>query len=177
MSENDLAQDPRAVEVSHPDTHYQVQCAEVRLVSSRLKPLPESADLEASRFVFKIEAYIQGNTALSHLHVQVISVEDGAEETQGSYELRFTLAGVFVAEGEIQPEALANFARMYTLSILWPYAREYTADQLRRAGQPTDALPIINPQVVTEKLIDADLVEIKIISEDVASAATTQAAE
>lgn len=163
MIENDLAQDPKAVEVSHPDTHYQVQCAEVRLVSSVLKPLQESADLEGSRFVFKVEAYIQGNTALSHLHVQVISLEDETEGARSGYDLRFTLLGVFIAEGDVQPEALGNFVRMYTLSILWPYAREYTADQLRRAGHLFDALPIINPQVVTEKLVEADLVEIKIM--------------
>jgi preprotein translocase subunit SecB len=94
----------------------------------------------------------------------VISVGEDDNTPQAGYELQFTLLGVFVAEDEIQPEALGGFARTYTLSILWPYAREYTADQLRRAGQPFDALPIINPQVVTEKLVEADLVEIKIIS-------------
>jgi preprotein translocase subunit SecB len=166
MSENDLTQDPQAVDVSHSDTHYQVQCAEVRLVTSSLRPLTESVQLDASRFAFKIEAYVQGNTALSYLHVQVIAIEEGDEQPKGGYELQFTLMAVFVAEGEIQPEALGDFARTYTLSILWPYAREYTGDQLRRAGQPFDALPIINPQVVTEKLIEADLVTVQFIADE-----------
>jgi len=62
-----------------------------------------------------------------------------------------------VSEDKIQPKALANFIRMYTLSVLWSYAREYTSDQLHRAGLPFDSLPNINPQVVTKGLIDGKL--------------------
>jgi preprotein translocase subunit SecB len=76
------------------------------------------------------------------------------------------MLGVFTTENVVQPEALADFARMYTLSILWPYAREYTSDQLRRAGQPFESLPIINPQMITEKLIEGGLVKIEISSHE-----------
>ena len=153
MDQNDLAQDPNAVEVTSPETHFQVQCSEVRLVSSLIKPLESvDAEKERSRFIFKIDGRVEDNTAYSLLEVQVISVDADTEVGIPAYELRFILLGVFEAEEGIQPEALADFVRLYTLSILWPYAREYTSDQLRRVGQAVSALPIINPQVVTELL-------------------------
>jgi preprotein translocase subunit SecB len=168
---NNLAQDPKAIEVTQPSTHYRVQCYEVHLVSSSLEPLDEDAAGAASRFLFKIEATIQGSVVLTHLHVQVTAVNDDAQPPRRGLWLRFTLAGLFGAEGTIEAQALVEFARMYTLSILWPYAREYTADQLRRAGAPFDSLPIINPQVVTESLVEAGLVEISIIAEEDGAAA------
>ena len=173
MSADDLVKDPKAVEVSSPETHFQVQCEDVRLLSSLLQPHEKAEDdISASRFIFRIEAYIQGSTAVSHLHVHVITVNgEGAETGVGpdGYELRFTLLGFFAAEGDIPPKMLGDFVRMYTLSILWPYAREYTSEQLRRAGHPFESLPIINPQIVTEKLIEANLVQVEILTEDVAS--------
>ena len=51
MNANGLAQDPNAVDVSQPETHFQVQCSDIRLISSLLKPaeLPEEEkDLEQS---------------------------------------------------------------------------------------------------------------------------------
>jgi preprotein translocase subunit SecB len=52
---------------------------------------------------------------------------------------------------------------MYTLTILWPYAREYASDQFRRAGNHELVLPILNPQVVTQHIIEHDLVEVDIL--------------
>lgn len=163
MSENSLTQDTQAIDVSNPETHYQVQCADIRLLSSNLRLLPadQEQDLE-SRFVFKIKVAVQEKIAFTQLHVDVIVIASESDESRSGCELRFTLGGVFTAEGEIQPAALGDFARMYSLSILWPYAREYTSDQLRRAGLPFAALPIINPQVVTEKLIEGGLVEVEL---------------
>ena len=87
------------------------------------------------------------------------------EEKQGWF-LRFGLVASFSADPAISPEQLGEFAKFYSLSILWPYAREYASDQLRRAGEDCLSLPIINPQVVTERLIEDDLVQVEIISEE-----------
>lgn len=160
MSDLSLSSDAQAMDVTSPETHYQVQCAEVRLLSSQLKPLkPGKPGKAASHFAFKIRVMIKDNAALSRLMVQVIAVDEGEKGLPG-FELNFILLGVFVGGDATPPQVLADFARLYTLSILWPYAREYTGDQLRRVGQPFDALPIINPQVVTERLIEAGLVEV-----------------
>jgi hypothetical protein len=61
-----------------------------------------------------------------------------------------------------QPE-FVDFVKMYTLTILWPYAREYATDQFRRVGNDGAILPIINPQVVTQKIIEGNLIEVKIV--------------
>lgn len=161
MGDLGLSSESKAMDVTSPETHYQVQCAEVRLLSSQLKPLkPGKSEKAASHFAFKIQVTIKGSAAHSRLAVHVIAVDEDEKGLPG-FELKFSLLGVFVGEPATTPEVLAQFARLYTLSILWPYAREYTSDQLRRVGQPFDALPIINPQVVTERLIEAGLVEVE----------------
>lgn len=163
MSDNSLAQDAQAVDVTNPETHYQVQCADVRLVSSNLSLVEADGDQDtASRFVFKIKVAVHEKIAFAQLQVDVVAIASESDQPRSGCELQFVLVGVFTAEGEIQPAALGDFARMYSLSILWPYAREYTSDQLRRAGLPFAALPIINPQVVTEKLIEGGLVEVEL---------------
>jgi len=164
MSEHDFSIDLQAVDVSGAETHSLVQCSQVSLVKSMLQPIVDYDKVDISRFLFKIEITVERRTAYAHLHAQVAALSDTPDLPGCS--LNFTLMGVFRSEGEMPPEALGDFARYYTLSILWPYAREYTSDQLRRVGLPFEGLPIINPQVVTEKLIEADLVELKIISED-----------
>ena len=173
MSDTDLSNEPQAVDVSSPETHYLVQCSQVSLVNSILKPIEDYEKVDISRFLFKIEITVEHRAALAYLHVQVAAMSDTPFILGCS--LNFTLMGIFRAEGEMPPEALGDFARHYTLAILWPYAREYTADQLRRAGLPFDELPIINPQVVTEKLIDANLIELKIFSDDDEGAKVAQA--
>lgn len=161
MSDLGLTSNAKAMDVTSPETHYQVQCSEVRLLSSQLKPLkPGKSEKAASHFAFKIHVTIKDNAALSRLMVHVIAVDEDGKGLPG-FDLKFSLLGVFVGNESTPSQVLAEFARLYTLSILWPYAREYTSDQLRRAGQPFDALPIINPQVVTERLIEAGLVEVQ----------------
>ena len=162
MNSNGLTQDAQAIDVSNPETHYQVQCADIRLLSSKLSLFEVDQEQGSeSRFIFKIKVVVQERIAFAQLHVDVVAITDESEDTQSGCELQFVLVGVFTAEGDIQPAALGDFCRMFSLSILWPYAREYTSDQLRRAGQPFAALPIINPQVVTEKLIEGGLVEVE----------------
>jgi preprotein translocase subunit SecB len=72
--------------------------------------------------------------------------------------LEFVLAGFFSCTEEIVDFDLSDFARQYTLSILWPYAREYASDVFKRSGFPFPELPIINPQSVTDDLLRKGLV-------------------
>ena len=162
MSDHDLSKDPQAMNISTEDTHLFVQCSRVNLIHSILEPLENYQELEVSQFLFKIGITVDRLTAFSHLHVQVSALSDTPDLSGCS--LKFTLLGIFRAEEKMSQEALGDFARYYTLSILWPYAREYTADQLRRAGLPFNSLPIINPQIVTEQLIESNLVQVEIHS-------------
>ena len=160
-------QEDSLVDVSGEETHYIVQCEDVRLITSSLKPLiVEESGERKSNFAFKIRAVVEGQTAYSYLDVLARHyIEEGPEEVEG-FELRFVLMGTFCAEADVSSEDLGEFVKMYTLTVLWPYAREYASDQIRRAGGNVMVLPIINPQVVTEHIVENDLVEVKIISSE-----------
>lgn len=167
MAPSDLAQDNKAVDVTGRETHSRIQCQEIKLISSTLRPLdPEKEKLGESRFVFRIRVDAQGNQASGLLETQVIYISSEPGEKLEGFWLRFALIGFFSAEKDLSTEDLADFGRMYTLSILWPYAREYAADQIRRTGETVLTLPVINPQAVTENLIKSDLVEVVIHTEE-----------
>jgi preprotein translocase subunit SecB len=166
MKVDDLIKDPNSMDVSPFEIHNLVQCVDVHLLTSTFNPLENQVDdTMGLRLIFKIEGTVDGQTAFSRLHVQVFIFNPEDTKLNPSYRLRFTLLGIFVSMEKIQPKALVNFIRLYTLFVLWPYAREVTSDQLRRAGLPFDSLPIINPQVVTKRLIDGKLVKVKILAE------------
>jgi len=160
MSDIDLSNDPKAMDAASAEARYSVQCASVSLSESWLRPIKNYDGVDVSRFLFKIKIDVEGIRAFANLHVQVAAYS-GSPETPGC-ELNFTLLGVFRSDGNLPPEALGEFARYYSLPIMWPYAREYTSDILRRANLVVDELPIINPQVVTEKLIEAGLIEVTV---------------
>ncbi len=155
------------VDVSTEETHYIVQCEDVRLITSNLTPLIEEDDSEKdSNFAFMVRAVIEGNTAYSYLDVLANHfIDEGPVEVEG-FQLRFVLMGTFCAENDVSPEDLGEFVKMYTVSILWPYAREFATDQFRRAGGDIMVLPIINPQIVTEYIVENNLVEVEIISSE-----------
>lgn len=167
MSEHtDLSQDEKAVDVTGQETHYSIQCDDIRLISSLFRPLTdEDQALEGSRFSFKISAFVEGNQAFSHLETQVIYLSGEDEGERKGYFLRFGLVARFTGDAQIDAEQMAGFVRYYTLSILWPYAREYAGDQLRRTGEDCLSLPIINPQVVTERLVEGDLIQVEIVAQ------------
>lgn len=168
MSDNtiqDLSKEANTVDVSEPEAQYMVQCEDVRLITSSLRPLiiDEGDTKLESRFAFRINAVVQDNQAHSYLEVQANYYIVGEPEELHGYQLRFVYMATFHSNQEIHPEELGDFAKMYTLSILWPYAREYANDQLRRTGEENLVLPIINPQVVTEQLVENDFIQVEII--------------
>jgi hypothetical protein len=166
--ETSVVPEQTAVDVTSPETHYHIQCDEVRLVSSLFHPLVEEEDIpDETSFSFEIKAFVQENEAYSHLETQVIYFSAGdSQDTASKYFLRFGLMVKFVGDEGILPEEMGDFSKLYTLSILWPYAREYVSDHFRRAGESYVSLPVINPQIVTEQLIEEDLVEVIFMDEE-----------
>ncbi|MBT3713015.1 MAG: hypothetical protein HOG15_06670 [Anaerolineae bacterium] len=164
---NELAEEKTSIDVTSPETHYIVQCNDIRLISSSLRPLVSETEVdEKSSFTFRVKAVVEGNIAYSYLEVQTsYYIPDSLEGVQG-FQLSYVLMGTFNADEEMNSTDLAHFIKMYTLSILWPYAREYASDQLRRAGESQVILPIINPQVVTEHIVENNLVEVEIVKEN-----------
>ena len=168
MSDNRKAKKTtEMVDVTSDETRFVVQCEDIRLISSDLKPLvvEEEAD-KITHFAFRIHAVVEGQKAYSYLEVLVnYLITDKTDELQG-FQLSYVLMGTFFARQGMLSEDLGQFVKMYTLSILWPYAREYATDQLRRAGTIDAVLPIINPQVVTEHIVENNLVEVDFIKSE-----------
>lgn len=153
------------VDVSSTENHAAVQCEDIRLIVSSLKPLIADKKRDTStRFAFRVRATIDGQKAFSYLEVKVNYFFEDETELQG-FNLSFVLMGTFKTEPVLPAQDFAHFIKMYTVSILWPYAREYVSDQFRRAGNHEIVLPIINPQVVTEHIVENNLVELEIIDQ------------
>lgn len=162
MPSEDLTNDQNATEVSTQSDTHSIQCVEIFLRSSQLKTVSRNKTKNNKSGVkFKITAFVEDRAAVSNFHVQIIRFDNDQENPTG-YHLRFTLSGIFIAGEGLNNDDLADFVRLYTLPILWPYAREYASDQLRRTGESFDSLPIINPQAVTERLINTDMVRVSV---------------
>jgi preprotein translocase subunit SecB len=152
------------VDVTAEETHYSVQCDDIRLITSTLKPLIVDEKKDTStRYAFRIHVIVEDQKAFSYLEVKInYFYKDDLEELEG-LNLAFVLMGTFGTNQEMPQGDFAEFVKMYTLTILWPYAREYASDQFRRSGCNEIILPIINPQVVTEHIVENNLVDVKII--------------
>lgn len=167
MGKGNLEKEEKSIDVSTDEARHRIQCVEIRLLSSSLSPLnPEQEEEEESRFTFGIKVDVRNSVAYSRLRTEVVFVSSKEGDPKRGYSLLFSLMGVFTGDEGTNAEILGNFARLYTLSILWPYAREYTSDQFRRAGEAFDALPIINPQFLTESMIEAGAVEVTIYEDE-----------
>jgi preprotein translocase subunit SecB len=152
------------MDLTPQEVQYSVQCEDIRLITSTLKPLIVDRDKDTqTRFAFRIRAVVDEDQAYSYLEVKAnYFFEDAADDLQG-FGLEYVLMGTFEAQNSMPADSFADFVKMYTLTILWPYAREYASDQFRRAGNHELVLPILNPQVVTQHIIEHDLVEVDIL--------------
>ena len=167
MNKDALVNDPKSIDVTSPEKQYQIQCANVLLLSSHINTIEiNDEENKLSRFIFKINGRVEENIAYAYLDVDVIYINQESEQMATAFELSFIMMGVFYSQEDIPPDDFADFIRRYSLSIVWPYAREYTSDQLRRCGQIFPTLPIINPRMVTEQLIKGGLVDVEISSKE-----------
>jgi preprotein translocase subunit SecB len=157
----DSFSDEKIGEVTSSDTQYQIQCEDIRVINSTLNPLlGDDVDIVNSSFSFHIDVLVNNNKAFSNLDVQVKYLINSEQDDIKGYLLSFKLMATFLAGSDVKQTELGDFTKIFTLSILWPYAREYVSDQFRRAGLLFTTLPIINPQSITEQLIKDDLIKI-----------------
>ncbi len=152
------------VDVTSEETHYTVQCEDIRLITSNLKPLivDENKDTD-TRYAFRIHAIVEDQKSFSYLEVKINYFYNDEMAKLEGLNLAFVLMGTFGTNKDMPQGEFADFVKQYTLTILWPYAREYASDQFRRSGCNEIVLPIINPQVVTEHIVENNLVDVKII--------------
>lgn len=155
------------IDVSDVPEQFHIQCEDIHLISSFFGPVGDAEEHpKESSIHFEIKVFVQKSEAFSHLETQIIHVMESEQgETQAKL-LKFGLMGKLTTQEKIEPSQLGEFASFYSLSILWPYAREYASDQFRRGGELSMVLPIINPQVITEHLMEDNLVEVIILEEN-----------
>lgn len=143
-----------------------IRCTQVSLAESKLKIINFDNKKIDQEITFKISILIRNNLILSRLSTHIIRfTEEEKKEIPVAFSLDFDLFGTFIADEELDQSFLIDFAKMYSLSILWPYAREYASDQFRRIEFKFSSLPIINPQVVTKQLIDKGKIKVDFITD------------
>ena len=142
---------------------YPIQILDAILHHSFAAPLPEDHDHKESKLNVHIQITIHKQQAQALLFIESIIIDD---QTNGGYGLRFGILGSFQAPEVVSQENLGEFAKMHSLSFLWPYAREYSSSLIRRMSINAPPLPIINPQTMTPKLIENELVKVQILTDD-----------
>jgi len=141
-----------------------IRCTKISLAESMLKIL----DIENKAnptIKFKINILIRQNLILSQLSTHIIQLTEEKKEKPIKFSLDFDIFGTFIADVGLKPSDLSEFAKLYSLSILWPYAREYASDQFRRVEFEFSSLPIINPQLVTKDLLNKKLIKVDYITD------------
>lgn len=130
-----------------------IKCEKIYLLSSSY--CQEAADTNKgyAKLDFSIDVDLYDDHYTSKLNVHANYLNSSGEANKFGQSLSFCIAGVFTTNEMPKKEVLINFAKLYSLSILWPYAREYASDVFRRTGYSYPVFPIVNPQGLTKQLI------------------------
>jgi preprotein translocase subunit SecB len=137
----------------------EIHVINIALRSTNLVDLPEDKkDLEKIAWI--LSPRISKNNLYSELNVRVINTI--SDDPYFAQILTFSIVGHFVKDDDVSDESFVDFGRDYSLSILWPYAREYANDVFQRTGVPCELLPIINAQTTTEEMVEAGKIKVEI---------------
>lgn len=135
------------------------KCDKVNLLSSSFCQEDPEVTTSTPKLDIDIEIDILENRFISRLKTVAHYVLRNIDPPLGQY-LSFVIAGEFSCDGSQEKQQMIDVAKLYSLSILWPYAREYAGDVFRRSGFPFPILPIINPQDLTRQFIENDQIRI-----------------
>jgi len=142
---------------------YQIQMLDAILHYSFAAQLPENHGHRQNALVTSIHVDVYQHQVQALLQVEYILIPD--EESQTGYGLKFGILGSLQASENMPAEELGHYAKIHSLSFLWPYAREYSSDLIRRMSLNAPPLPIINPQTMTRALVEDGLIEVEILRE------------
>lgn len=129
---------------------YSIKCLNINLKSCSLNIIAKDK-VEDKKLKYSIQCHVFNNLLLSELRVKTFSII--SENNQFAQSSSFIIVGVFSGETETPKNVLAEFGKFSSLTILWPYAREFYQSLLQRTGFAFDCLPVINAQVMTERMI------------------------
>lgn len=145
------------------DRTYLVQFVDAILHNSFALTLPDGHNYTQTGLSANIQVVVHQQKVQALLQVEYILILN--EETKAGYELNFGIMGSLKAEKDMPQAELAEYAKIYSLSFLWPYAREYSSSLIRRMSIDAPPLPIINPQTMTKMMVDEGLVQVDILDD------------
>lgn len=140
---------------------YTVHFVDAILHHSFAAPLPDNHKHKHTELSINIQVNVYHHQVQALLHVDYVLITD--EKTQTGYGLNFSILGKLKASDNMPQDELANYAKIHSLAFLWPYAREYNSDLIRRMSINAPSLPIINPQTMTKALVEEGLIELDIL--------------
>ena len=137
-----------------PEILYPLQLLDVRLYTAALERLtPEAPAVEAGASRDATIPFLAVNVEiLRHADRNLVSVfltieTKGPDANRPEFHLCFTLEGMFEAQQDLDTieEAIWNeFEHTSSITLLWPYAREYTHSFFRRMRVDLPMLPTLN---------------------------------
>lgn len=139
-----------------------IKCESVNLKSCNLRFVTKEKVVDR-KLHFSLFPGVYDHLLLSELRVSIVNFIP--ENDKFAQLLTFSLVGVFTSGDNVTNEDLGEFGKYYSLSIIWPYAREFSQDIFQRTGFSWDCLPIINPRDVTMKMIDSGDITVKFHNE------------
>lgn len=128
-------------------------CEKISLLSTNYCQKNEPISQDRPRMEVSAEINLIDNGFISTLSITELFQNKVTEEIGITNELSFTISGLFSCEEGATVESIKEVAKGYSLAILWPYAREYSSEILRRTGFNYPLLPIVNPQALTETMM------------------------
>lgn len=143
-----------------------IECVDIKLIRSSLEPF--NANELVENFDISIKGKVIDFLSISDVNFSATHKNINASDTpKDGYKLDFTFTIVFRGNKGIEPEILRRFTELYSLSISWPYVREYVDSIFSRCGESDFLLPIINPQRMTEELIKSGSISIELIEGEI----------
>lgn len=143
------------------NSSYHIEFLDAILHHSFAAPLPQDDEDKSTNLSFNIEVSVHQKQIQVLLHLEYIIITD--DEPFSGYGLKIGILGSLRASEDTPTEVLAEYGKVNSLTFLWPYAREYTSDLIRRMSIEADPLPIINPQIVTESLVEGGLITVEML--------------
>ena len=133
-------------------TLYPLQLVDVRLydaIVERLEPSEaHEVDGEASTAAPLLQIRVQAIKRSKERACALLTVEiRGPEAANPLFHIKFTLEGLFESRldlEELPEDVWQEFERVSAVTLLWPYAREYTQSFSRRMREDLPVLPTLN---------------------------------
>lgn len=137
--------------------NHSIKCVNVNLKSCALNVILKEK-IENQKLKFSVHCSVFDKLLVSELRIKLYNLIPDSDQFAQS--LSFTVVGLFTGEGDTSKSELGEFGKFASLTILWPYAREFSQSLLQRTGFPFECLPVINTQAMNEKMIQEKTISV-----------------